>query len=391
MPAGEEATNLGRDTLTDSAGERVPGVESNRMRYRYQDYPVDLLRQLLTMEELTKLFWQLVLQTGGDVEEALRWMKYLQERGLIDPGIDLAQFAKELEKRELVESQGGSLVLTGAAERQIRRQALEEVFSSLKKSGAGYHSIPQSGTGGEMLPETRPYEFGDNPTSIDGIRTIGNAIKRDASEISLKEEDFEVYATEHLASCATVIAIDISHSMILYGEDRFTPAKKVALAMVELIQSKYPKDTIEVVLFGDEARRIPISEISKTSVGPFHTNTKAGLALSRKILQHKKNPNKQVFMITDGKPSAIYEHGRLYKNPFGLDLKIVNRTLEEADACRRDGITITTFMIATDSHLVEFVEKLTKINRGRAYYASPYNLAEFLFTDYIRNRKRFLH
>ena len=361
------------------------------MRYRYQDYPVDLLRQLLTMEELTKLFWQLVLQTGGDVEEALRWMKYLQERGLIDPGIDLAQFAKELEKRELVENQGGNLVLTGAAERQIRRQALEEVFSSLKKSGAGYHSIPQSGTGGETLPETRPYEFGDNPTAIDGIRTIGNAIKRDASDISLREEDFEVYSTEHLASCATVIAIDISHSMILYGEDRFTPAKKVALAMVELIQSKYPKDSIEVVLFGDDAKRIPISEISKTQVGPFHTNTKAGLALSRKILQHKKNPNKQVFMITDGKPSAIFERGKLYKNPFGLDLRIVNRTLEEADACRRDGITITTFMIATDSHLVEFVEKLTKINRGRAYYASPYNLAEFLFTDYIRNRKRFLH
>ena len=179
--------------------------------------------------------------------------------------------------------------------------------------------------------------------------------------------------------------------MILYGEDRFTPAKKVALAMVELIQSKYPKDSIDVLLFGDDASRVPISEISKTQVGPYHTNTKAGLALARKILQHRKNPNKQVFLITDGKPSAIWERGRLYKNPFGLDLKIVNRTLEEADACRRDGITITTFMIATDSYLVQFVEKLTMVNRGRAYYASPYNLAEFLFTDYIRNRKRFLH
>ena len=179
--------------------------------------------------------------------------------------------------------------------------------------------------------------------------------------------------------------------MILYGEDRFTPAKKVALAMVELIQSKYPKDSIDVILFGDDAERVPISEISKTQVGPFHTNTKAGLALARKLLVHRKNPNKQIFLITDGKPSAIWERGRLYKNPFGLDLKIVNRTLEEADACRRDGITITTFMIATDTYLVEFVEKLTRINRGRAYYASPYNLAEFLFTDYIRNRKKFLH
>ncbi len=361
------------------------------MRYRYQDFPADLLRQLLTMEELTKLFWQLVLQTGGDVEEALRWMKYLQDRGLIDPGLDLGQFRRELEKRELIEDRGGVAVLTGAAERQIRRQALEEVFTSLQKSGPGFHALPKTGTGGELVPESRPYEFGDNPTAIDGVRTIGNAVARDADDIALREEDFEVYATEHLTSCATVVAIDISHSMILYGEDRFTPAKKVALAMVELIQSKYPRDSIEVVLFGDDARRIPIAEISKAQVGPFHTNTRAGLALSRRILQHKKNPNKQIFMITDGKPSAIFDRGRLYKNPFGLDLKIVNRTLEEADACRRDGITITTFMIATDSYLVQFVEQLTRINRGRAYYASPYNLAEFLFTDYIRNRKKFLH
>jgi uncharacterized protein with von Willebrand factor type A (vWA) domain len=216
-------------------------------------------------------------------------------------------------------------------------------------------------------------------------------VRRDAEEIALKAEDFEVHEEEHLTSCATVLAIDISHSMILYGEDRFTPAKKVALALVELIQSKYPKDSIDVLLFGDDAKRVAISEISKTMVGPYHTNTRAGLALARKLLVHRKNPNKQIFLITDGKPSAIWDRGRLYKNPFGLDLKIVNRTLEEADACRRDGITITTFMIATDSYLVDFVDKLTKINRGRAYYASPYNLAEFLFTDYIRNRKKFFH
>jgi Ca-activated chloride channel homolog len=361
------------------------------MRYRYSDFPVDLLRQLLTYQELVKLFLQLVLQTGGDVEEALRWMKYLQQRGIIGEEVDLDQFAKALEKNEIVEERSGSLQLSAGGERRIRRSALEEIFSSLAKAGPGYHAIPRSGGGGELLPETRPYEFGDNPTAIDGVRTIGNAVRRDADEIALKPEDFEVHEEEHLTSCATVLAIDISHSMVLYGEDRFTPAKKVALALVELIQSKYPKDSIDVLLFGDDAARVPISEISKAQVGPFHTNTKAGLAMARKLLVHRKNPNKQVFLITDGKPSAIWERGRLYKNPFGLDLKIVNRTLEEADACRRDGITITTFMIATDAYLVEFVEKLTKINRGRAYYASPYNLAEFLFTDYIRNRKKFLH
>jgi Ca-activated chloride channel homolog len=361
------------------------------VRYRYSDYPVDLLRGLLTYQELVKLFLQIVLQTGGDVEEALQWMKYLQERGMIDEGIDLDAFRKELEKSEMVEDQGGKLQLTAAGERRIRRSALEEIFTSLSKSGPGYHAIPRAGGGGELLPETRGYEFGDNPTAIDGIRTIGNAVRRDADDITLKAEDFEVHEEEHLTSCATVLAIDISHSMILYGEDRFTPAKKVALALVELIQSKYPKDSVDVILFGDDAKRVPISEISKTMVGPYHTNTRAGLALARKLLVHRKNPNKQIFLITDGKPSAIWERGRLYKNPFGLDLKIVNRTLEEADACRRDGITITTFMIATDSYLVDFVDKLTKINRGRAYYASPYNLAEFLFTDYIRNRKKFFH
>ncbi|MEO8189262.1 MAG: VWA domain-containing protein [Acidobacteriota bacterium] len=361
------------------------------MRYRYSEYPVDLLRGLLTHQELVKLFLQLVLQTGGDVEEALEWMKYLQDRGMIDEGIDLEAFRKELEKSEIVEDRGGKLSLSAAGERRIRRSALEEIFTSLSKSGPGYHAIPRAGGGGELLPETRGYEFGDNPTAIDGVRSIGNAVRRDADEIALKPEDFEVHEEEHLTSCATVLAIDISHSMILYGEDRFTPAKKVALALVELIQSKYPKDSIDVILFGDDAKRVAISEISKTMVGPYHTNTRAGLALARKLLVHRKNPNKQIFLITDGKPSAIWDHGRLYKNPFGLDLKIVNRTLEEADACRRDGITITTFMIATDSYLVDFVDKLTKINRGRAYYASPYNLAEFLFTDYIRNRKKFFH
>ncbi|MEP6801354.1 MAG: VWA domain-containing protein [Acidobacteriota bacterium] len=361
------------------------------MRYRYSEYPVDLLRGLLTYQELVKLFLQLVLQTGGDVEEALQWMKYLQDRGMIDEGIDLEAFRKELEKSEIVEDRGGKLSLSAAGERRIRRSALEEIFTSLSKSGPGYHAIPRAGGGGELLPETRGYEFGDNPTAIDGVRSIGNAVRRDADEIALKPEDFEVHEEEHLTSCATVLAIDISHSMILYGEDRFTPAKKVALALVELIQSKYPKDSIDVILFGDDAKRVAISEISKTMVGPYHTNTRAGLALARKLLVHRKNPNKQIFLITDGKPSAIWDHGRLYKNPFGLDLKIVNRTLEEADSCRRDGITITTFMIATDSYLVDFVDKLTKINRGRAYYASPYNLAEFLFTDYIRNRKKFFH
>jgi Ca-activated chloride channel family protein len=359
------------------------------MDYRYGELPLDLLRALLTHEELLKLFLDLVTRSGGDVEEALAWLKELQRRGFIDASIDLDAFREELLKQGLLGRDGdGNLVLTGPGERRIRRSALEEVFSSLGKSGAGLHSVPRAGAGTEALPETRPWEFGDELSRLDGLRSVANAARRDPDELALLAEDFEVCEVEHQTACATAIAIDISHSMILYGEDRFTPAKKVALALTELILRKYPKDTIDVVLFGDEARSVPLEHLSRARVGPYHTNTKAGLELSRQILARRRSRNRQIFLITDGKPSCIKEGGRLYKNPFGLDLKIVNRTLEEAERCRRDGIQLTTFMIATDPALVDFVDTLTKVARGRAYYASPTDLATFIFRDYIRNRRK---
>jgi uncharacterized protein with von Willebrand factor type A (vWA) domain len=359
------------------------------MDYRYGELPLDLLQALLTYEELLRLFLDLVTRSGGDVEEALAWLKELQRRGFIDPSIDLDAFREELQKQGLVGTDGeGNLVLTGSGERRIRRSALEEIFSSLGKSGPGLHSVPRAGTGTETLPETRPWEFGDELSRLDGLRSVANAARRDPEELALTADDLEVWEVEHQSACATAIAIDISHSMILYGEDRFTPAKKVALALTELILRKYPKDTIDVVLFGDEARPVPIEHLSRAQVGPYHTNTKAGLALSRQILSRRRSRNRQIFLITDGKPSCIAEGGRLYKNPFGLDLKIVNRTLEEAERCRRDGIQLTTFMIATDPALVDFVDTLTKVARGRAYYASPTDLASFIFRDYIRNRKK---
>ena len=359
------------------------------MDYRYGELPLDLLRALLTHEELLRLFLDLVTRFGGDVEEALSWLKELQRRGIIDASIDLDAFREALERQGLLGRDGeGNLVLTGPGERRIRRSALEEIFSSLGKSGPGLHSVPRAGTGTEALSETRPWEFGDELSRLDGLRSVANAARRDPEELSLEAGDLEVFEVEHQTACATAIAIDISHSMILYGEDRFTPAKKVALALTELILRKYPKDTIDVVLFGDEAYPVPIEHLSRARVGPYHTNTKAGLALSRKILARRKSRNRQIFLITDGKPSCIKEGGRLYKNPFGLDLKIVNRTLEEAERCRRDGIQLTTFMIATDPALVDFVDTLTKVARGRAYYASPTDLGTFIFRDYIRNRRK---
>jgi len=357
--------------------------------YRYGELPLDLLRALLTYEELLKLFLELLTRTAGNVDEALDWLRNLQQRGIIDPNIDLESFRAELEKRGLLGRDGeGNLQLTGPGERRIRRSALEEIFSSLTKSGAGFHGIPRAGTGTEPVPETRAYEFGDDVARLDGPRSVANAARRDPEELMLQAEDLEVFDVEHQSACATAIAIDISHSMVLYGEDRFTPAKKVALALTELILQKYPKDTIDVVLFGDDAKSVPLEELSKAQVGPYHTNTKAGLGMARGLLMRRRSRNRQVFLITDGKPSCIREGGRLYKNPFGLDLKIVNRTLEEAERLRRDGIQLTTFMIATDPQLVEFVDTLTKVARGRAYYASPTDLATFVFRDYIRNRKK---
>lgn len=364
------------------------------MRHRYSYLDPDLIRQILAELGLRRLFNHLLLQSGGDVEEAMRWMRMLQQRGYIDGDIDLeAFFAQLTEENVLGRDAEGNVVLAAGGERQIRRDALDEIFGGLKKSASGYHSVPNAGVGTERLTETRPYQFGDDPMSIDSIRSIQNAMKHNDPEkdIAITEEDLEVFENEHNSGCATVVMIDISHSMILYGEDRITPAKKVALALTELILTKYPKDSIDVLLFGDDAVEVPISEIPYVKVGPFHTNTKAGLELAQRILRRRKHNNKQIFMITDGKPSALNEGGRLYTNSFGLDMKIVNRTLEEADRCRRSGIPITTFMLATDPMLVNFVEQLSQINRGRAFYSSPDRLGEYILADYIRNRRKFVH
>ncbi len=362
------------------------------MRHRYFHLDPDLLRQILAGIDLTRLFNQLLLASAGDAGEAMDWMRYLQEQGYIDESVDLEAFFAELEKQRMLErdSEGG-LVLSGRGERQIRRSAFEQVFSSLAKGAPGYHAVNASGEGVETLPETRAYAFGDDLARIDSVRSISNALKRTQGDLTLAEEDLEVFETEHQTACATVVAIDISHSMILYGEDRITPAKTVALALTELITTKYPKDHLSVITFGDRAERIALRDLPYLEAGPFHTNTREALQLARGLLARQKQPNKQIILITDGKPSAITENGQIYKNPFGLDLRIVNLTLEEADQCRRQKIVITTFMIATDGLLQQFVDQLTKINRGRAYFASPDNLGEFLLADYIRNRRSRVH
>ncbi len=355
------------------------------------------------LKTLIRVFNHLLLQTGSDVEEALQWMKRIGERyGFFDGGLSFADFEKALEEEGIVEKREGRRSLSRKGERIIREDSLGHVFAQLRKDRPGDHGVSAAGTGGERLTETRPWQFGDSASDLDPNTTIRNALKRGgaidgagagfgagAGGLDLREEDFEVYDTEHRSSNATVLAIDISHSMVLYGEDRFTPAKQVALALTELILRKFKKDSLDIVLFGNEAFRVPVKKLPYVEVGPFYTNTRAGLMMAREILSRKRQANKQIFLITDGKPSVLTERGgRMYRNAFGLDRRIVNKTLEEASLCRRKGIVITTFMIASDPYLKEFVEDLTRVNHGRAYFSSPDDVGNYVLVDFLKNRTR---
>jgi len=338
-----------------------------------------------------QLFSHLLVQTSGDVEEAMEWLRQLaEEYGIFDENLSMEDLIAKLKEMGIIEEINNTPVLTTKGVQKIRQDALKEIFSSLKKTPMGSHETPHTGAGVERLSETKKWVFGDMPTNIDLTSTMTNAFKRDGIEnFSLTEDDLEVYDTENLSTCATVLMLDISHSMILYGEDRITPAKQVGLALSELIMTKFPRDYIALVVFGDDAKLVSINELPFLNVGPYHTNTRAGLQLARNLLRRCGNVNKQIFMITDGKPSAMFDDaGRLYKNSFGLDPKIVNKTLDEAVACRREKITISTFMVARDPYLINFVEELTKANHGRAYYSSLNNLGQFIFVDYIRNRRK---
>jgi len=361
------------------------------MRLRYSQWREDSTTDEQRLQQMVSLFSHLVVQTSGDVQEALEWLKQLaEEYGLFDETMSMEDLIDKLREMGIIEDAQTGMHLTNKGVQRIRQDALREIFTSLKKSAPGPHETPYTGSGVERLSETRKFNFGDQPTNIDLTSTLSNAFRRDGiDDFTLKEEDLEVYETEHQTTCATVLMIDISHSMILYGEDRITPAKQVALALSELIMSRYPKDYLALVTFGDTAQLVSIHELPFLTVGPYHTNTRAGLQLARDLLRRCGNANKQIFMVTDGKPSAIVEsNGRLYKNSLGLDPKIVNKTLDEAVACRREKIPITTFMVARDPYLINFVEDLTKANHGRAYYSSLNNLGEFVFVDYIRNRKK---
>ena len=268
--------------------------------------------------------------------------------------------------------------------------ALRSLLSAIGSSSFGSHETPHLSTGVESDATSRPYEFGDT-LNIDVPATLKSAIEREGLGVPLniEYEDLMVHQTEYRSSCATVLMLDISHSMILYGEDRFTPAKRVALALSHLIRTRFPGDSLHVVTFGDQAQEIPLSQLAKAQVGPFHTNTAGGLLLARNILKAQKKDMRQIIMITDGKPSAItLPDGLIYKNSGGMDHHILQKTFREVSACRRAGILINTFMLAQDPYLVQFVQKVSEIARGKAYFTSTQTLGQYIMMDFMRRKRR---
>jgi Ca-activated chloride channel family protein len=272
-------------------------------------------------------------------------------------------------------------------------KTLRDLLGSLGKSSFGRHDTRDLATGIESSGPSKEYEFGDT-LNLDVSGTLLSALAREGLKVPLDVDykDLLVHQTEYQSSCATVVMLDCSHSMILYGEDRFTPAKKVALALSHLIRSQYPGDSLNLVVFHDSAEEVPLSQLARVRVGPYYTNTREGLKMAQRILARQRKDMKQIVMITDGKPSALTEtDGRIYRNPFGLDPRVVALTLKEVANCRRQGILVNTFMLARDYDLVAFVKKVCEMSRGKAYFTTPYTLGQFVLMDYLNKKTRTVH
>ncbi len=343
-------------------------------------------------EKLLNLFLQLLNYTAGDFSEAMNWMNELdREYKLTNDDYTMADFIDELKRKGYIkDGEGdGQYLITPKTEQTIRKNAFEEIFGKLKKSKQGNHQTCFTGNGEELTNDNREYRFGDSPEQVAMTESLRNAqINHGISDFFLTENDLVVQEKEYKTQTSTVLMIDISHSMILYGEDRITPAKKVAMALSELIRTRYPKDTLDVIVFGDESWQIEVKDLPYLQVGPYHTNTVAGLELAMNLLRRRKNPNKQIFMITDGKPSCMKEGNKLYKNSFGLDRKIVNKCLNLAAAFKKLKIPITTFMVAEDPYLQTFIHEFTEANSGKAFYSSLNGLGGYVLEDFERNRRK---
>tara|TARA_R110002051_G_scaffold150662_3_gene223255 strand:+ start:16312 stop:17469 length:1158 start_codon:yes stop_codon:yes gene_type:complete len=360
-------------------------------------------------EKLFDIFQELITHTSGDVDEALDWLRELdKEYELTDENYTIEDFIEDLKAKGYLREEfkdgggeppegeegegtgGGNLSITAKMERIIRQRALDQIFGKLKRNGAGNHKTGKSGQGDEHTGELREYRYGDGLEHISMTESLKNAqVNNGIGDFTLNEEDLVVEDTHYKAQMSTVLMIDISHSMILYGEDRITPAKKVAMALAELITTRYPKDTLDILVFGNDAWSIPIKDLPYLKVGPYHTNTVAGLQLAMDMLRRKRNTNKQIFMITDGKPSCLrMSDGTYYKNSVGLDDYIVEKCYNMARQARKLHIPITTFMIAQDPYLMQFIRHFTEANKGKAFFTGLKGLGEMIFEDYEANRRK---
>ena len=332
----------------------------------------------------------MLLITSGDFNKTISIMTELDRKHNFTPeNYGIGDFIEDLKKKGYIKENPNDqkIKITKKSELELRHSALDEIFGKLKKDKTGSHMTNTFGSSLDFDSSTKPYEFGDNLENIAFNESIKNAQKNYGIEnFKLAETDLETYESDQKSQTSTVLLIDISHSMILYGEDRITPAKKVAMALSEMIMRKYKKDTLDVVVFGNDAWEVKIKDIPYLSVGPYHTNTIAGLELAMDLLRRRKNKNKQIFMITDGKPTCMKVGINYYKNAFGLDPKILNKTYNLAAVCKKNGVRINTFMIASDPYLMEFVEKFTDIDDGSAYFADLQNLGSMIFKDYNRNK-----
>jgi uncharacterized protein with von Willebrand factor type A (vWA) domain len=347
-------------------------------------------------DKLFGIFKELIVHTSGDFDEAIDWLRELdKEYKLTDENYTIDDFIEDLKKKgyirdETKEDGSGGFGITAKTERAIRQQALDQIFGKLKRSGSGNHKTKHAGNGDEQTGEFRSFNFGDPLESISLTESLKNSqINNGVDDFILTENDLVVEDSFYKAQMSTVLMIDISHSMILYGEDRITPAKKVAMALAELITTRYPKDTLDILVFGNDAWPIAIKDLPYLQVGPYHTNTVAGLQLAMDMLRRKRNTNKQIFMITDGKPSCVREKdGNYYMNSNGLDEYIVEQCYTQAQQARKLHIPITTFMIAQDPYLQKFVKRFTEANQGKAFYTGLKGLGEMIFEDYETNRKK---
>ena len=348
-------------------------------------------------ERLFEIFKELITHTSGDFDEAIEWLRELdKEYKLTDEDYTIDDFIEDLLRKSYIKQNnqkggnGEGLSLTPKTEKLLREHALKQIFGKLKKSKTGNHKTQKIGQGEDNTGEYKAYQFGDPLEKIDITQSIKNAqIRSISNDFSIQHDDLVVEDNFFKTQMSTILMIDISHSMILYGEDRITPAKKVAMALAEMITTQYPKDTLDILVFGNDAWPISLKELPYLKVGPYHTNTVAGLELALDLLRRKKNTNKQIFMITDGKPSCLkMPDGNYYKNSVGLDESIVEKCYNMARQAKKLQIPITTFMIAQDPYLQQFVRTFTEINKGKAFFTGLKGLGQMIFEDYNKNRRK---